>query len=84
MAQAKAKSKRGTDEYIVVQWSVDRWFIMYRGLTWEADGYKRKYEATRIARRIARREKRELVVKTKAGRICDRRSYGRDAKHRPG
>jgi len=79
-----AKSKRGTDRYIVVDWKHDRWRIWRDGKWWNPDSKPRKFEAVRYATAIARKDKRELVVKTKDGRIAYRRSYGNDSPRRPG
>lgn len=85
---------RGTDRYIVVHWeeryggwSVTRGMANVGPRGWRrriATGVRVKELAIAGATRIAKQEHLELLIKTKAGRIADRRSYGRDPKHRPG
>ncbi len=80
---------RGTERYIVVEfedryggWSITRGTGKDRFRFWT--GVKRKRDVIPRARRIAKSELAELVVKARSGRIVDRISYGHDAKHRPG
>lgn len=77
---------RGTERYIVVGpdkrfgpgWSVRRGQHRY----WT--NVRLKKDAVLHGKTIARSERAELVIKDRRGRIVDRISYGRDAKHRPG
>jgi len=71
--------------YIVVEPRADgRWARQKNGTTRAASLHDTQADAERAARAQARRERTELVIKGRDGRIQRRDSFGNDPSTRPG
>ncbi|WP_299668496.1 DUF2188 domain-containing protein [uncultured Polaribacter sp.] len=54
------------------------WAVKKSGSTRASKSFGRKEDAVKFARELSRRERTELYIHKKDGRIQDRNSYGKD------
>ncbi len=55
-----------------------RWDVKKSGSTRASKSFDRKEDAVKYGRKLSRKEKTELYIHKKDGRIQDRNSYGKD------
>jgi hypothetical protein len=76
--------QRGKPEIVVEPRADGRWARQKNGTTRAASLHDTQAAAERAARTQAKRERAELVVKGRDGRIQRRDSFGNDPSDRPG
>lgn len=76
--------QRGKAHIVVEPRPDGRWARQKNGTTRAASLHATQADAERAARSQARRERTELVVKGRDGRIQRRDSFGSDPRHRTG
>jgi len=80
-----AKTSRQAPPAVEVEPRPDgRWAVHRQGSRRASRLLDRKVDAVDTARRLARRDEAELIVKDQKGRIQSRDSHGHDPRHRPG
>jgi Uncharacterized protein conserved in bacteria (DUF2188) len=77
-------TQRGKPHIVVEPRPDGRWARQKNGTKRAASLHDTQAEALEVARAQARREKTELVLKGRDGRIIHRDSHGNDPAYRPG
>jgi Uncharacterized protein conserved in bacteria (DUF2188) len=76
-------SRTGPPAVEVESRSDGRWAVQRQGSRRASRVLDRKVDAVDTARRLARRDEAELIVKDQKGRIQSRDSHGHDSRRRP-
>jgi Uncharacterized protein conserved in bacteria (DUF2188) len=77
-------SKKGSTPAVAVEPRPKGWAVQRDGSQRASSLHETKAEAVEAARRQARRQKAELVIKGEDGRIQSKNSYGSDPRRSPG